>query len=48
MNDYMNLYEHKRSRSFIYLNPRLLRFNISNFFSLETNQPIEAKFYVEL
>ena len=28
----MNLYEYQRSRSFIDLGPRSLRFNISNFF----------------
>ena len=43
----MNLYEYQRSRSFIDLGPRSLRFTFSNFFSLETATPIEAKFYVE-
>ena len=39
----MNLYEYQRSRSFIDLGPRLLRFII---FSLETARPIEAKFHL--
>ena len=43
----MNLYEYQRSRSFINLGPRSLRFTFSNFFSLETAMPIEAKFHVE-
>ena len=43
----MNLYEYRRSRSFIVLHPRSLRFIFSNFFSLETSRPIEAKFHVE-
>ena len=43
----MNLYESQRSRSFIDLGPRSLRFNIFNFLFLETAWPIEAKFYVE-
>ena len=43
----MNLYEYQRSRSFIDLGPRSLRFNIFIFFFLETAWPIEAKFYVE-
>ena len=34
LNEYMNLYEYQRSRSFIDLGPRSLRFTISNFFSL--------------
>ena len=37
----MNQYEHQRSRSSIDLGPR------SNFFSLETARPIEAKFHVD-
>ena len=40
----MNLYEYQRSRSFIDLHSRSLRFTFSNFFSLETSRPIEAKF----
>ena len=32
LNDYMNHYEYQRSRSFIELRPRSLRFNIFNFF----------------
>ena len=47
LNEYMFLYEYQRSRSFIVLGPRSLRFNISNFFSLETAWPIKAKFHVE-
>ena len=47
LNEYMNLYEYQRSRSFIDLHPRSLKFNIFNFFSLETAWPIEAQFYVE-
>ena len=43
----MNLYEYQRSMSFIDLGPRSLRFTFSNFFSLETAMPIEAKFHVE-
>ena len=43
----MNLYEYQRSRSFIDLGPRSLRFTFSNFFYLETTRPIEAKFHVE-
>ena len=44
---YMNLYEYQRSRSFIDLHPMSLWFTFSNFFSLETSRPIEAKFHVE-
>ena len=43
----MNLYEYQRSRSFIDLHPRSLRFTFSNFFSLETSRPIETKFHME-
>ena len=43
----MNLHEYQRSRSFIDLGTRSLRFNIFIFFFLETAWPIEAKFYVE-
>ena len=32
LNEYMNLYEYQRSRSFIDLGPRSLRFIFSNFF----------------
>ena len=35
LNEYMNLYEYQRSRSFIDIHPRSLRFTFSNFFSLE-------------
>ena len=34
LNDYMNLYEYQRSRSFIDLGPRSLRFNIFKFLFL--------------
>ena len=44
----MNLYEYQRSRLFIDLGPGSPRFTFSNFFSLETARPIEAKFHVEL
>ena len=47
LNEYMKLFEYQRSRSFIDLGPRSLRFTFSNFFSLETAWPIEAKFHVE-
>ena len=43
----MNLYEYQRSKSFIDPGPRSPRFTFSNFFSLETARPIEAKFHVE-
>ena len=43
----MNLYEYQRSRSFIDLGPRSHRFNILKPFSLETAEPIEAKFHVK-
>ena len=46
LNEYMNLCECQRSRSFIALGPRSLRINISNF-SLETARPIEVKFHLE-
>ena len=39
----MKLYEHQRSRSFIDLGPRLLRFNIFKFVFLK----IVAKFHIE-
>ena len=43
----MNLYEYQRSRSFIDLCPRSLRFNIFKLFSLKTARQIEAKFHVD-
>ena len=46
LNEYMNLYEYQRSKSFID-HPSSLRFTFSNFFSLKTSRPIEAKFHVE-
>ena len=42
----MKLREYQRSRLFIDLGPRSLRFNISNFFFLQTAWLIETKFYV--
>ena len=47
-NDYMNLYEYQRSRSFIDLGPRKGHSDsiFSNFFFLETAWPIEAKCFV--
>ena len=45
LNDYMNLYEYQRSRSFIDLGPRSLKLNIV-FFSLETAKRIEARFHL--
>ena len=42
LNEYMSLYEYQRSRSFIELGPRSLRFTFSNFISLETVWPIET------
>ena len=36
LNNYINLYEYQRSRSFIDLSPRSLRFKHFNFFFLET------------
>ena len=43
----MNLYEYQKSRSFIDLGPRSLRFTFSNFFSLEAAWSIEARFHME-
>ena len=42
----MKLYEYQRSRLFIDLGPRSLRFNISNLFFLQTAWLIETEFYV--
>ena len=36
LNEYVNLYEYQRSRSFIDHGPSSLRFNVFKFFSLET------------
>ena len=47
LNEYMNLYEYQRSRSFIDLGPRSLRFTFSNFFYLENARLIESKFHME-
>ena len=49
LNVYMNL-EYQRSRSFVDLRPRSLRFNIFKLpflRTLETPRPVEAKFYLE-
>ena len=46
LNEYMNLSQYQRSRSFIDHGPRSLRFTFLNFFSLGTARPIEAKFHV--
>ena len=43
----MNHYEYQRSRSFIDLYRRSLRFNIFKLLFLETAWPIEAIFHVE-
>ena len=43
----MNLYEYQRSRSFIDLCTRSLRFNIFKLFSLKNTRLIEAIFHVE-
>ena len=45
INEYMNLYEYQRSRSFLVQGHPDSTFSI--FFFLETAWPIEAKFYVE-
>ena len=42
----MNLYEHQRSRSFIDLGPRSLRFNICKLLFLRNHLDDEAKFHV--
>ena len=47
LNEYMNLYEYQRSRSFSDLGPRSLRFNILSVLSLETAKLIEAKFHLK-
>ena len=47
LNEYMNHYEYQKSRSFIDLHRRSVRFNISVFFCSETARPIEAKFHIE-
>ena len=39
LNEYVNLYEYQRSRSFIDLGPSSLRFNIFKLFFLETARP---------
>ena len=47
LNDYMNLYNYQRSRSFMTLVQGHSDSIFSNFFFLETAWPIEAKFYVD-
>ena len=47
LNEYMNVYDYQRSRSFIDLGPRSLRFNSFKFFSQEAARPIKIKFHVE-
>ena len=47
LNEYMNLDEYQRSRSFIDLCPRSLRSTFLNFFSLETARQIKPKFHVD-
>ena len=44
LNEYMKLYEYQRSRLFIDLHSES---TFSNFFPLETANPIEAKFHVQ-
>ena len=48
LNEYMNLYEYQRSRTFIDLGPNLSDWIFLNFFSSVTIRPIEAKFHVQL
>ena len=45
--EYMKLYEYRRSRSFIDLDPNLSDSGFLNFFSSITTGPVEAKFHVE-
>ena len=45
VNEYVNLYEYQRSRSFT--DPGHSDSTFSNFFSLGTARPVEAKFHVE-
>ena len=47
INEYMMIYDRPRSRSFIDLWPRSLRFSISNFFSSKNTRLFEAKFHME-
>ena len=47
VNEYMNIYEYQRSRSFSDLRPRSLNSTFSSFFCSETARPIEAKFHME-
>ena len=47
LNEYMNLYEYPRSRSFTDLGLNLSDSIYLNFFSSITTKPIEAKFHVE-
>ena len=47
LNEYMKLYEYRRSRSLIDLGQNLSDSIFLNFFSSITTEPIEAKFHVE-
>ena len=47
VNEYMNLYGYQRSKSFIDHGLMSLRFNVFNFFSLETARPFKTKFHME-
>ena len=46
LNEYVNLYEYQRSRSFTDLGPNLSDSVFLNVFSSITTRPIEAKFHV--
>ena len=46
-NEYTTIYDNLRSRSFIDLCPRPLRFNIFKLFFLKTYQAIEAQFHMK-
>ena len=43
----MIVYEYQRSRSFIDLGPKSVRFNIFKRLFLRNHRPIEAKFHME-
>ena len=47
LNEYMKLYEYRRSRSLIDLSPNLSDSIFLNFFSSINTGPIEAKFHME-
>ena len=42
LNEYMNLYEYQRSKSFIHRHPNLSESIFLNFFSSITTRPVEA------